>query len=201
MKTGLLGGSFNPVHNGHLTLAQDAREAFMLDRVVFIPCYTPPHKSSKNLISSDYRLHMLKLAIDQLVGMEVSDIEIQRGEVSYTIDTLKTLKEQWPGDDLYFIIGADMLLELHTWKDVYQILELCHIVTMARPGCDKPLTPESIQLQSPWPNELYKNIFQGHLVDISSTEIRERVRRGESIHDLVPSNVDVWILKEGVYRS
>ena len=111
-KTGIIGGTFNPIHNGHILLAVYCKEKLNLDRVIFIPTYTPPHKSDKDLVSEVHRLNMCKIAVQNYVDFSVSDIEIKRKGKSYTFETLTSLKEIYPRDTLYFITGADMFLSL-----------------------------------------------------------------------------------------
>ena len=122
------------MHLGHLVIAQDALEHFEMSKIMFVPCACPPHKSSSDLAPAGHRLAMLEGALEGDLHFEVSDIEIQRGGLSYTIDTIRTLKELNPGVELCFIIGADSLVELHIWKDIESLLQLCRIVTIARPG-------------------------------------------------------------------
>jgi len=200
-KTGILGGTFNPVHIGHLILARDALEAFNLDEVLFVPCASPPHKRVKKMAGAVDRVKMLKAALRGDSCFRALTLEIERGGASYSIDTLRTLREQYPDDRFYFIIGADMLLEIHTWKAIYDLLELCEFVTMDRPGCASgKLANSRINLKAPWPKILKKNIFKGHLVEVSSTEIRQRVRTGKSIRHLVPGAVERYIYTHQLYK-
>ena len=201
-RIGILGGSFNPVHTGHLILAQDALEQFGLSRVVFVPAAQPPHKPSLQLAPAADRMAMLRLALGDDARLAVSEDEIQRGGVSFTVDTLRRLREQLPDAALFFIIGGDTLRELHTWKDIYAVLELATIITVARPGFSVDgLDEEALRLRDPWPRRLAANVATGHLVEISATDIRNRVSRGLSIRYLVPQSVAGYIAAHGLYRN
>src|SRR5579862_7291363 len=141
LRIGILGGTFNPIHLGHLLIAQDAIEQLRLDRVKFIPSATPPHKSVDKLASEKDRVRMIRLAIRGNARFEVDDIEIKRGGKSYSVDTLMELRQQDPRAKFYFIIGADSLRELHLWRDVGRLVKLCTFVTVPRPGYEaKPVT-------------------------------------------------------------
>jgi len=150
-KLGILGGTFNPVHHGHLILAQDALEHFGLDRVLFIPSAQPPHKRSEKLATAEHRLAMLRAAIGDDPCFEVSTIELERQGPSYTIETIKALRATRPEAMLHFIIGTDSLLELHQWYQIGELLGLCEFVTMLRPGFPvEHLTEERLNLPASW---------------------------------------------------
>jgi nicotinate-nucleotide adenylyltransferase len=198
-RIGILGGTFNPVHTGHLVLAQDALERFELNRVIFVPCACPPHKSVTSLLPAEHRLRMLKLAVKGDPRFDVSDIELKRGGISYTIDTIRALKRRYPEAMLHLIMGADALMELYLWKDVYALLEACVIIVMMRPGTAERITPEALRLTPPWPQRLLRNLAQGHMVEISATDIRRRVAEGQSIRYLVPLAVEMYIAEHKLY--
>lgn len=201
-RLGIFGGTFNPVHLGHLIMAQDAIEAFDLGRVVFVPCATPPHKPGVALAPAAHRLAMLESAIEGDLRLEVSDLEIQRGGTSYTIDTLRALATENPGVELVFIIGADSLVELHLWRSIDELLGLCRVVTIARPGVNlEALKAADLKLGAPWPEKLLADVRTGHLVNVSSTDIRYRVAEGMSIRYLVPPGVEMYIAEHSLYRS
>ena len=202
MKLGVLGGTFNPVHVGHLILAQDACERLALDRVLWVPCAQPPHKQAPQLAGAEHRLAMLRLAVQGDPRFEVSTLELERGAPSYAVDTVRQLRAAHPGSRLYFLIGADSLLELHLWHAVAELLELCEFATMVRPGAPLGTDPAAdLKLPAPWPARLLGNLFTGHTVEVSSTELRRRLAEGRSIRYLVPEAVERYILEHGLYRS
>lgn len=193
MKIGVFGGTFDPPHLGHLIVAESARETLDLDKVLFIPCASPPHKSSRSLIDPDRRMEMITLAISGHPSFEVSDLEIQRGGKSYTVDTLRVLTSLYPRSELYLLIGIDNLLELHTWREPEEIFALSDVVAINRPGFNtadvrKDYLRRVTFLRSP-------------NIDISSSEIRRKAKMGKSIRYLVPSAVETYILKHGAYRD
>ncbi len=199
---GILGGSFNPIHMGHLILAQDALERFELDQVLFIPCATPPHKSAHVLADASHRLAMLENAIVGDPRFEVSRIELDRPGVSYTVDTVRQMREEDPEIKIWFIIGADTLPELHTWKDIYELLDMCEFITFHRPGIQGTrLTLDGLGLDAPWPEHLLKQIMECHSIEISSSEIRARVAEAMSIRYLVPESVEMYIHEHSLYKS
>jgi nicotinate-nucleotide adenylyltransferase len=193
MRIGVFGGTFNPPHIGHLIVAESAKEALSLDTVLFIPCASPPHKSSRSLADAECRLEMVKLAISGNSSFQASDIEIQRGGRSYTIDTLRALTAMYPRAQLYLLIGIDNLLELHTWKQPDEIFGLAEVVSVNRPGFE-PADVRKDYLRRVT-SLRYPNI------DISSSEIRRKAKMGKSIKYLVPSAVESYILKHGAYRE
>ncbi len=201
-RIGILGGSFNPVHTGHLVMAQDALDHFGLQRVIWMPAAQPPHKPSPLLAPAADRLEMLRLAVQGDARFEVSDDEIQRGGVSYTVDTVRRLREQRPEAEIHLIIGGDTLWELHTWKDIATVRSLCQVVTVARPGsAAERRNPDQLNLPEPWPRTLMANVVTGHLVEISSSDIRQRVSRGQSIRYLVPDAVERYIHSRHLFTA
>ena len=187
-KIGIFGGTFNPVHTGHLILAQDALERFGLDRVLFIPCAHPPHKKPNCLAPASHRLGMLKAALKDDSRFAISDMEIKRGGVSYSIDTLRELRRMFPTSVLYFIVGADSLNELRSWRKVGELQKLCIFIAMGRPGYAVRGSSKVM-------------LFKGHLVDISSSEIRKRIAEGRRIRHLVPKAVERYINSRRLYQS
>lgn len=195
---GILGGSFNPVHSGHLILAQSALETYELDRVLFIPCARPPHKDPGMLVPGRVRMEMLEAAIEGDPRFESSSIELDRGGVSYAVETLTELTDLYPDHDLYFIIGDDTLVELHLWHRIYDLLPLCTFVTFAR-QLDRVVRPEALHLDPPWPERLLDNVTLGRRFEVSSSDIRHRVAEGMSIRYLVPDAVDMYITEHHLY--
>lgn len=202
MRVGLFGGTFNPVHRGHLLVAQDAVEAFDLARVLFVPCERPPHKEAGALVSAAHRVAMLEAALEGNERFEVCDLEIRRGGTTYSIDTVRELKKLQSDTEWVFIIGADTLLELHQWKEIDALLELCRFVTLARPGFDlKNARAETLKLKPPWPARLLQDVARGHQMEIASSDIRHRVAEGMSIKYLVPYAVEMYIAEHALYNT
>jgi nicotinate-nucleotide adenylyltransferase len=190
---GVLGGTFDPIHMGHLVLTEQVREKFQLERVIFIPSASPPHKTEQKLSLAEDRFEMTKLALEGSPFFFVSDIELKREGLSYTVETLRELKELYKDSEIYFLTGSDVLNEITTWKDPEEIYKLAKIVIGVRPGFDK-FDPENHFAKK----SIIINITG---IDISSTQIREKVRKGESIKYLVPSKVEEYIRKRNLYKK
>ena len=198
MKIGILGGTFDPPHNGHLAIADAAMEKLGLNRVIFIPSHRTPLKNRPDISATGHRWKMLEAAIEGKPGFEVSDIELYRPGPSYTIDTLNILKAGLKSHgDLYFIMGWDSLNELPRWKQATELVKLCTIVAFTRPNSSKP---DMKKLEKAIPG------LEGHCilldippVDISSTEIRDRIGQGKSIKRLVPPAVEKYIRENRLY--
>lgn len=204
MKTriGILGGSFNPIHMGHLLLAQSALDSFDLDKVLFMPCNVQPLKDAMLLASSEHRLAMIEEAIMDNLQFELLDIEIARGGRSYAVDSMREIHDIYPEADLFFIIGADTLPELYRWRDIYSLLDLTKFAIFSRPGQNlEDFSSEKLKLDDPWPAKLLKNVAQGRMIDISSSDIRHRVAEGMSIGYLVPSLVEMYIAEHNLYQN
>lgn len=200
MRIGLIGGTFNPIHHGHLILSEYVRENCKLDKVIFIPTGLPPHKAELSVENPETRLEMTKLAIESNSFFYISDIETYREGISYTIDTIMELKKLYPKDQLYFIIGADSLFQLHTWKDYEKLIGTTNIIVVNRPGGANNLIGDKIKE--------YVDLFGGNiievkspLIEISSSDIRERVKNGKSIKYLVPKKVEEYILQQSIYKE
>ena len=193
MKLGVFGGTFDPVHHGHLIVAEYVRERVGLDRVLFIPTMISPHKVDAAVTSPADRLAMLREAVKSNPFFQVSDMEIERGGVSYTVDTLRMMGEENSADEFYLLIGADNLAEFRSWKDPGEIVKRAKIIVMNRPGFarapDDPALPADI-IQCPVPS-----------IDISATEIRSRVQQGLTISYLVPPVVCRYIERHRLYRE
>ena len=188
MKIGILGGTFNPAHSGHLILAEEAREKLGLDKVIFVPANLPPHKDNGDIAQASFRLKMLKLAVKGNKHFCVSDIEIKRQGRSYTIDTIKEFKRKYPADELYFIIGSDLLKYLDEWKDLNEINKLVKFVAATRPGYSLEKIPP------------YIHTLGIRAVDISGFEVRRCIKEGKSFRYLVPDAVFNFINKKGLYK-
>lgn len=198
-RIGILGGTFNPIHLGHLITAEDALQQLRLERVIFVPSAVPPHKMVDKLAGGGDRLRMIKLAIRGHDRFEVDDIEIKRGGKSYSVDTLMEWHRRDPRADLYFIIGADSLRELHLWREAQRLVRLCTFVTVPRPGFKtKPVVDP--RLDAATRRRLRQHVLRGHACDIASRDIRARVASGRSIRYLVPDAVREYIQRRGLYR-
>ncbi|HPR83677.1 MAG TPA: nicotinate-nucleotide adenylyltransferase [Pontiellaceae bacterium] len=198
-RIGVFGGSFDPVHMGHLTIAQDAVEQLELDRLIFVPAAVPPHKRGCTLAEGRHRLEMLQLATESNLSFEVSDMELQRGGVSYTFDTMRQVQAEHPGAQLFFIVGLDSLTILHSWRNVDQLLELCTLVPFARGGEDPARVAEQIQLPEPVKTGLMERLIRIHEIEISASEVRMRLAEGLSIRYLVPPEVEMYIAEHHLY--
>jgi len=188
MKIGILGGTFNPIHIGHLILAEEAREKLKLNKIVFVPTYLPPHKDNPDIAQASLRLEMVKIAIKGNRHFSVSDIEIKRDGRSYTIDTIKEFKKAHPVDELYFIIGSDLLKYLDEWKDLNEIIRIVKFIAATRPGYPLEKIPSHI------------STIPIRAVDISGFEIRSAIKENKSFRYLVPEGVFTYIERKRLYR-
>lgn len=193
VKIGFLGGSFDPVHFGHLMAAQDAYEQMQLDRVVLVPAAQAPLKPQEIQSSGEDRLGMLRAATAWDTRFEISDFELRRGGMSYTIDSARHFRAQYPNDQLYWIIGGDQLPQLHLWKDIAELAQLVEFVFLERPGY-----PAKARADIPG---LRLRRCDGHLLSISSTELRERTRRNLSLHYFMPHKAIAYIEERRLYRD
>lgn len=202
MRLGIFGGSFDPVHYGHLLLAESCREQCGLDEVWFVPAAAPPHKHERALTPSARRFEMLQLAIAAHEQFRVSTLELGRSGLSFTVDTLTELRRQRPDDELFLLMGADSLRDLATWRDPRRICELAIPVAVRRAGLPEPDLAvldglvEAVQRQA---IERYR--VQMPLVDFSSSDIRSRVASGRSIRYHTPRAVEEYIQSHGLYRG
>ena len=200
-RIGVLGGSFDPIHIGHLLIAQDALEQVRLDEVIFVPAFVPPHKQHLERVSSEQRLEMVRLAVEGDDRFSVSDQELKRGGVSYTIDTVEELKKSRPDVDWVLLVGSDTLVDLHSWHRIDELLNLCEIASFMRPGENsRDEILRKIQLPEYIRERLLSNLVDVHQVEISSTEVRQRVMDGASLRYLVPRAVKKYIYEQGLYQ-
>ncbi len=187
MKIGILGGTFNPIHIGHLILAEEARERIGLDKIIFVPTFLPPHKDNSDIAPAKDRLNMVRLAIKGNRHFLVSDVEIRRDGRSYTIDTLKEFNKKYSRQDLYFIIGSDLLKYLDDWKDLDEIIKLVKFIVVTRPGFPLEKIPSYIKTMAI------------RAVDVSAFEIRSCVKENKSFRYLVPEAVYKYIVNKKLY--
>lgn len=199
-RVGIMGGTFDPIHYGHLVTAEAARNHFNLDKVIFTPTGNPPHKKDYEVSLAEDRYLMTVLAINGNPFFDVSRIEIERSGYTYTVDTLEQFYKEYGGDiSLFFISGADAILDILTWKDVDKVLNYCTFIAATRPGypVDK-LEEKLLEIKDLHGREVIPMEVTG--LDISSTGIRERVKKGLSIKYLLPESVEIYIKKSGLYR-
>lgn len=197
-KIGLMGGSFDPIHMGHLVMAESVRMEYDLTKVLFIPTGTSPHKHGMPVTPAIDRYIMTMMATYSNPYFFVSPIERDRPGPSFTIDTVRALVAEYgPGAEFYFLTGTDAVLELHTWNNIDELLDLCHFVAASRPGKVRSIA-EEIERLGPKAKERIHRLTTPEL-EISSTDIRKRVLLGKSIRYFVPENVEHYIHKEGLY--
>ena len=212
-RIGLFGGTFNPIHLGHLRGAEEIWQAFQLEEVVFVPSSIPPHKVTEKVIEAKHRLEMVKLATSSNPHFSTSDLELSRSGRSFSIDTIRSFRERHE-DTFFFILGGDAFVEIETWKNFQDLFSLCHFIVMARPGSQKNIP------SSPFPKTLIPDFrydsgekawihLSGHRVffkeisflDISSTKVREFIEKGETVKYLIPAEVEAYIQEHGLYRK
>lgn len=215
MRIGILGGTFNPIHLGHLRAAEEIREIEQLDRVLLIPSATPPHKRSTDVLPAPVRLELVKLAIDGNPRFATSDIEIRREGASYSVDTLRTLRRRHPKARLVFVLGLDAFRDFATWREYREIFTLCDVAVVSRPPEDAvsqfarllPVAARRDFCYQPGSNVLehssgFRLIFHRiPALNISATDIRKRVREGKSIRYLVPAPVERYIARRRLYAK
>jgi nicotinate-nucleotide adenylyltransferase len=197
MRIGVIGGTFDPIHTGHLIVAEEVRARFDLSQVVFVPAGRPPHKLDREITDPEHRFEMVRLAIADNEGFAVSRVDLDRGGPCYTVDTVGLLQDTWGTDvRIYFLIGADSLADLPTWYQPQRLLRLCQVVAVTRPGY--PVDLPALEQQLPGAAALIQTLDTPTL-NISSTEIRRRVRGGGSIRYLVPAVVEQYIGEHRLY--
>jgi nicotinate-nucleotide adenylyltransferase len=220
MRIGLFGGTFNPIHLGHLRAAVEVREGFELDEVFLIPAALPPHKMPGEVVPAADRLHMLNLALEDISGLEVSDVELNRSGPSYTIDTVHHFKAKLPDKTrLHLIMGLDAFLEINTWKSYEELLAQIPLIVINRPKAGSSLDEDPWKIMDEYITSklsadyaysparscyLAKNkqpayVFEVTALDISSTRIRRQINQGRSIEYLVPQKVVEFIRSKGIY--
>ncbi|MFN4319928.1 MAG: nicotinate-nucleotide adenylyltransferase [Aquificaceae bacterium] len=192
------GGSFDPVHVGHLLIARDVKEALGFEKVIFLPAFQAPLKEP-HLASPQDRLTMIKLAIEGLEDFEVNTMEIERGGISYTVDTAGEIYEK-SKERPFFLVGADSFLSLHLWKDPNKLLSMSRFVVVDRNGKEKRVIDYVKENFPSLKEDVDFFLLSIRRIDISSTEIRERVKKGKSIKWMVPQEVEDYILEKGLYK-
>lgn len=197
MRIGIMGGTFDPVHFGHLLIAEVARAEFSLDRVMWVPAGDPPHKEGQHTRTQEHRYAMVVLATATNPAFDVSRLELERTGPSYSLDTVLHFRDAYPGSELFFITGADAVLEILTWYRHPEVIRACRFIAVTRPGYDLN------RIHGVLPPEYVSRIstLTAPGVDISSTAIRERVRTGDPIRYLVPEPVEAYIRKHRLYEE
>ncbi|MCM3743418.1 nicotinate-nucleotide adenylyltransferase [Sporosarcina luteola] len=185
-KVGLLGGTFNPPHIGHLIMANEVKHALQLDEVRLMPTSAPPHKADPSDATPEQRLRMVEIAVSGIPGLNASSFEVDRGGISYTVDTIKALKEQEPDVDFHFIIGGDMIDMLPNWYKIDELMKIVKFVGVGRPGTEGKTRYPITMVQIPE-------------IDLSSTLIRNRLQTGGTIQFLVPEDIGEFIRQEELY--
>lgn len=202
MKIGIMGGTFDPIHNGHLTIAETAYKQFGLDRVCFMPNGNPPHKARTTIGSKvEHRINMVKLAIEGHDGFMLELYEANKKSVSFSYETMEHFAKIYPEDEFCFIIGADSLFSIEKWVHPERLFPTCTILAAYR---GEKNTVEEMEQQIEYLKEKYAaklELLMSPLVDVSSTELRERIREGKSIAAFVPDKVEKYIVEEGLYGS
>jgi nicotinate-nucleotide adenylyltransferase len=207
-RTGILGGTFNPPHRGHLALARHARDELDLDQVLLMPAHISPHKSDEPDPGAEHRLAMCRLAVAQEPRLAVSELELQRGGASYTVDTLQSIHASHPDAELTFIVGADVARTLPAWREPARVLELARLAVAARSGssAEEALgalgsvsgSPGEPPAAAPWPAG-EPRLLRMPVIEISSSAVRERVASGEPVEELVGPAVARYIAEHGLY--
>ncbi len=199
MKVGVLGGTFDPPHIGHLVAAEEARVQLGLERVVFVPAGTPPHKLGEPVTSAVHRVEMITRAVASNPHFFVSLVDVERSGPSYSVETLRRLRDQWGADIvIYFIVGMDMLADLPNWHQPRQLVELCRLAVVNRPG----YAADMQELERIIPGISRKvDPVSMPLLEVSATDLRERARRGRTIRYYVPSEVESYIRLHHLYSA
>jgi len=199
MRVGVLGGTFDPIHIGHLVAAEEARVCLDLEKVAFVPANLPPHKLHLSVTATEHRLRMVQLAIADNPCFVLSRVDVDRFGPSFTVDTIELLRDEYgPNGELYFIMGADSLADLLTWHRPERLIRLCRIVALTRPGYRADLD----ELNRLLPGAIARvQLLEMPLLEISSTDLQRRVQMGLSIKYLVPPAVEAYIRQHGLYQD
>lgn len=199
-KIGIMGGTFNPIHVGHLIIAEMAFEQYGLEKVLFMPASQPPHKIGEKIVEDKKRVAMIQLAIQDNPHFELFLFEIQRQGISYTAQTLRQLTEDYPNTEFYFIVGGDSIADIEKWKEPETVLKLCNLVACVREQVDE----EALEQQILYLNRKYQARIvklETPKMDISSTMIRKRCSQKKSVKYLVPEDVLTYIKEHGLYQD
>lgn len=194
-KIGIFGGSFNPIHNGHIYVAEKVKEMLGLDKIIFIPTGIAPHKDNSDFASKEHRYNMVKLAVED--SFEVSDIEVKTDKVCYAVDTMSEIKNMYANDDLFYIIGADSLIHFMEWKEPVKLFKMLHLVVVDREGADIDRIAEEYR------QKYNAKITVCHIKEynVSSTEIRNCIKKTGRCTGMVPDKTEEYIIKHKLYTE
>lgn len=200
MKTGILGGTFNPIHNGHIEMAEIAVDVFGLDDVMLIPTGNPPHKNNQETLSKYERYELCLLSASRYDNIFVSSIEIDRPGYTYTIDTLKELEKTYGiRDELYFIIGGDTVFKLESWKSFRDVFKRCKFIAFGRAGIEtSEITKKIEELEARYGANI--KLITADIMDIASQDLRDMVRTGQSVSGLIPPEAESYIKRHNLYK-
>jgi len=201
MRIGLFGGTFDPIHHGHLVLAERCRDAAKLDRVWFLPSYAPPHKADKSLSRFEHRVEMVSLAIAGHPSFDVEPIEKELPPPSYTAETLRELHARHPDDTFALILGADSVRDLPSWREPQRVVAQAELIAVPRPGVELPSREVLADSLGTAVEDIRLTVVESPLIEIASRDIRERVKLGQSIRYLVPRAVEEFVRERKLYRS
>lgn len=213
MRIGIFGGTFNPIHLGHLVATEEIRQSFDLERVLFVPSARPPHKPSPELIDPAHRLEMTRLAVEENPYFDISAVELNRNDLSYTVETVQFFRKEF-GEEaaLFFLLGIDSFCDIHSWHDPKRLIGLCNFIVVSRPGFPLKtayrLLSDTFGIESgegsrdiPLPNGRTLYLAEVTPVGISSTRVRALLRQGKSVKYLLPEKVESYILLNDLYRT
>jgi len=218
MRIGLFGGTFNPIHLGHLRAAEIVQKRFLLDKVLFIPSYIPPHKNSVEIAPPFARLEMVKIACSSYPQFLPSSVEIEAKGKSYSILTVNKIEKMFPEAWIFFILGVDSFLEIETWREYEELLQLCFFIVVSRPGYrleeakeikgkyrdrmyEIPESDESSEIRESLLSSFQIFLLPISALDIASTEIRNRAKKGSSLKGMVPDAVEAYIKENKLYKE
>ena len=213
MRIGLFGGTFNPIHLGHLRSAEEIRQTCALDHIYFIPSACPPHKDGLAIAPAQDRLKMVELAVADHSAFSASAVELERSGLSYSVDTIRFFLSARPSAEFFFIVGLDAFLDIHTWKAYETIPELCHVIVTSRPGTSLPpgrFLPVAFQTAFCYDSELRMYRHPSHHtlalhqiigLNISASVIRREIRQGRSVRYLIPRTVETYIAEHALYQQ
>ena len=194
-KIGIFGGSFNPIHNGHIYVAEKVKKLLELDNIIFIPTGIAPHKDNSDFASREHRYNMVKLAVEG--NFDISDIEVKTDKVCYAVDTMTEIKKMYANDDLYYIIGADSLVTFMQWKEPLKLFKMLHLVVVDRAGADIDMVADEYRQKY----DAKITICHIEEYNVSSTEIRNQIKHIGRCSGLIPEKVEEYIIKHKLYTE